>query len=373
VARTIYIAVLVVAAALAPCRPASAGETVRVLVMDNLKGLEIHFPGPYEVRDDSGFGVVRKSPDGDGFDVLLDQNTPGDGIRLKTAGFMIRVNEYKLTGVIEVTRNERGLYRLVNELDIEEYVRAVVGFEMNPSWNLEALKAQAVAARTYALYRKGTESCRDYDLCATVNSQMFKGDALTKDGPARAAKETEGLVLYYGGRPAEAVYHGSCGGRTEDAFAVWNIQEPYLVSEGCECRKESPYASWTRTFTAADIEGRLAKAGYRTGAISSLDVGGRSGTGRAAYLSVAGSLRTFRISGNDFRRALGYSNLPSTAFEVKRTAAGFEFDGRGSGHGGGMCQWGAKVMADEGKSFRQILAHYYPKAKLVDIRTARSL
>jgi len=373
VTKTLFTAVLIAVSVLGLGRTASAGETVRVLVMDDMKGMEIHFPGPYEVRDDSGFGVVRKSPGGDGFDIVLGPDTPGNGIRLKAAGFMIRVNDYSLTGVIEVTRNERGLYRLVNELDIEDYVRAVVGFEMNPSWNLEALKAQAVAARTYALYRKRTESCSDYDLCSTVNSQMFKGDAITKDGPARAAKETAGLVLYYGGRPAEALFHSSCGGKTEDAFAMWNTSEPYLVSESCECRKESPYASWTRVIPAAELSESLSRAGYRAGAISSVSVAGRSGTGRAAVVRVSGSSRTLNISGKDFRKALGYTRLPSTAFDVKSAPDGFEFTGKGSGHGVGMCQWGAKVMADEGKSFRDILAHYYPKAKLVDIRTARSL
>jgi len=371
--RAVCIALSLFTVVLLSGRYAAAAETVRVLVVDDMKGLEIHFPGPYEVQDRSGMGVVKEAPSGKGFDIVLDEDTPGEGIRLTASGFMIRINEYSLTGVIEVTRNKRGLYRLVNELDLEDYVRAVVGFEMNPGWNLEALKAQAVTARTYVLYRKSMETCEDYDLCSTVNSQMFKGDAITKDGPARAAKETEGLVLYYGGRLAEAVYHSSCGGLTEDSFAVWNNAPPYLQATKCDCRKQSPYASWTRVFSVSELERLLKGAGYRADGIRSVEVSRKSGTGRAAVVSVETASKRLDINGNEFRKALGYSRLPSTLFVVAHTAGGFEFKGRGSGHGVGMCQWGAKVMAENGRGFREILAHYYPKAKLVDIRAAKPL
>jgi stage II sporulation protein D len=363
----------VVAAAVIVGPTCLAGDTVRVLVVDDMKGIEINFPGPYEVRDDSGMDVVKKDPAGGGFDIVLDENTPGNGIRLMADGFMIRVNEYSLTGMIEVTRNEKGLFRLVNELDIEDYVSGVVGLEMSPSWSLEALKAQAVAARTYVLYRKRIEACNDYDLCGTVNSQMFKGDAFKKDGPLRAAKETEGLVLYYKGRPAEAVYHGSCGGTTEDAFAVWDNDSPYLVSRACGCRIQSPYASWKKTYTAGEIERALVRSGYKLSGIRSVSVLKKSGSGRAAVVGIETSSGTLKISGNNFRKAIGYTRIPSTGFEISGTNNGYIFTGRGSGHGVGMCQWGAKVMSDKGVGFRRILSHYYPNAEIVDIRAVSSL
>ena len=347
-------------------------ETVRVLVMDDLPGLKMHIPREFEVEDSSGSGCVTEDKDGGGRLVVLDkEHTPSGALRITAGASSVNVNEFSMRGLVEVKKNGKGLYRIINELPLEDYTRAVVGEEMAQSWPAEALKAQAVVARTYTLYRKRKCQDEDYDLCATVNSQMFTGDAREKDGPAQAAKATEGEVLTYGGEPVETVYHSSCGGKTESAEAVWDWPRPYLKSQDCLCQQESPYARWERPISPVEIEKALLAGGYVVDGVNGVKVLDRSRTGRVRLMKVRSASGTATLKGQDFRRLVGYSKLPSTRFDVRREGGMFVFSGRGSGHGVGLCQWGAKVMAEQGKTYREILEHYYPGTMLTRLDDAR--
>ncbi len=343
--------------------PCAAGEDVRVMVMDGVERLTILFPASYDVRDTTGMGVVSPYGAGGSRIELGPESSLPSGIRVKAEGSIVSINQYALTGTVDVKRNAKGLFTVINELGIEDYTRAVIGEEMDPRWPVEALKAQAVATRTYALYKKARAD-GDYDLCSTVNSQVFTGDAWLKDGPARAVEETRGLVLTYGGELAETLYHGSCGGVTEDASRVWDKGCGYLVSAQCECNSQSPYARWTRKISEDELRSALAGAGYGVGVIRKIAVAKRSASGRASSVRIEHGSGTLVMKGNELRRALGYSRLPSTFFFVVREGDGFVFTGSGSGHGVGLCQWGAKTLAEEGWDFERILAHYYPRLKL---------
>ncbi len=346
-------------------------ETVRVLVMDDLPGLTLHIPKEYEVEDKSGSGCVTEEKDGGRLIVLDRDHTPSGALRITAGPSSVNVNEFSMRGLVEVKRNSKGLYRIVNELGLEDYTRAVVGEEMAQSWPAEALKAQAVVARTYTLYRKRKCGGEDYDLCATVNSQMFTGDAREKEGPAQAARATEGEVLMYGNELVETVYHSSCGGTTESADAVWDWPRPYLKPQACQCQQESPYAQWERAVSPDEIEKALRAGGYDVDGVNGIKVLDRSRTGRVRLMKVKAASGSATLKGLDFRRLVGYAKLPSTCFEVRREGVMFVFAGRGSGHGVGLCQWGAKVMAEQGKSYREILEHYYPGTVLTRLGDAR--
>jgi stage II sporulation protein D (peptidoglycan lytic transglycosylase) len=337
---------------------------IRVMVMDDLEKLTVVFPGSYDVKDLTGLGVVTRCGEGGSRIELGPDTRIPRGVRIRADGSMVSINQYALTGTIDVKRNSRGLFTIINELGLEDYTRAVVGEEMNPGWPIEALKAQAVATRTYALYRKLKGGQDGYDLCSTVNSQVFTGDAWLKDGPARAVDETKGQVLTYQGAVAETLYSSSCGGKTEDASLVWSNGCGYLPGVACGCNSQSPYASWSRTVTAGELESALKDAGYKAAGVRSVTVDRRNPSGRAASVSVLHSAGTLVLTGNELRRVIGYTKLPSTMFKVQKGPGGFVFTGSGSGHGVGLCQWGAKVMAEDGWTYDKILKHYYPKLTL---------
>jgi stage II sporulation protein D len=338
---------------------------IRVLVMDDLAKLTLHFPESYEVKDRTGQDLVVREEGWEGGSIVMDKDDASmKGIKIASKDNPININEYSLKGVIEISRNDKGLFRVINELGLEDYTKAVVGEEVSQSWPMEALKAQAVVARTYAMFKKRKAACGDYDLCSTVNSQVFNGGAKEKERPSQAARATEGEVLSFDGELVETLYHSSCGGKTEDSGEVWDWSEPYLKSQDCSCAKQSPYASWRKTISVSEIEDALKSGGHPTEGVASITVAERSKTGRAKTVRVKADTGGATLKGGDFRRIVGYSKLPSTFFDVERDGDSFVFTGKGSGHGVGLCQWGAKVMAEEGKGYREILEHYYPGTKL---------
>jgi stage II sporulation protein D len=359
--------VVLAAALLAALCPNTAipDETVRVLVMDGLTGLTLNFPPGYGVTQgkDTGLSVIGGA---DGWHrITMDKDhDPGGGIRINAGDMTVNINEFALSGTIDIKKAKDGRYSVINELTLEDYTGAVVGEEMSSNWPIEALKAQAVIARTYAMYKK--KACvGEYDLCSTVNSQVFTGNAREKVGPALAARQTRGEVLTYDGTIIEAVYHSTCGGKTEDSSCVWDRPYPYLKSRDCRYCQGSPYYIWNRTFSAADIEKALGSCGYRVDGIKSIKVADRSASMRVKQVRVIAVSGAVTMKGTDFRRALGYSSLPSTCFEVRRDGTNFVFVGKGSGHGVGLCQFGAKVMAEQGIGYREILAYYYPGTALM--------
>jgi len=352
--------------------PSSAQqETIRILILDNLPAITLDIPEDYCIQS-TGEVMTLYGGSAGGNKLVLDghENSP-QAVRINASGSVVNINEFALTGMIDIRKNKKGSYQVINELGLEDYVRAVVGEEMSSRWPIEALKAQAVIARTYALYRKSKSASSLYDLSATVDSQMFTGDGRDKQGPAIAAKDTSGEVLTCGGEVIETLYHSACGGETENAKDVWDREYTYLKTQDCSCGKESPYAKWEKPFAVKEVERALTAGGYSASGISRIRILERSATGRVKMVKVYTASGSIIIKGIDFRRLMGYSKLPSTAFEVRKEDSRFIFSGKGSGHGVGLCQWGAKVMADEGKGYREILEHYYPGAVLVNTNAQR--
>jgi stage II sporulation protein D len=244
------------------------------------------------------------------------------------------------------------------ELRLEDYVAGVVAGEMPGSFPPEAQKAQAVAARSYALTRKieAQAANRSWDIGTGVLAQVF---ASAPGATARAAAEaTAGEVLALGMEPVEAYFHAACGGRTEGGLAALGRDLPYLRSVTCGRCDRAPKVAWSVKVSARE----LGKAAGLGGSASAARVASRTASGRAEKVEVAAGDRKVLMAASDLRQRLGFSRLPSLAFDLHRTWAwgDFVFDGRGQGHGAGLCQWGAAGLAREGKTYREILAHYYP-------------
>lgn len=278
-------------------------------------------------------------------------------LRLRADG-PIAVGRWKVRGSVEILVHE-GRILVVNEIPLETYLAAVLGSEMMPSFHPEALKAQAVASRTYALRKRLETLDRPYDLGATVLAQVYEG-VHREDPRTRAAVEaTTGEVLVFEHEPIEAYFFSSCGGRTATGEEALGRALPYLVSVSCGESEDAPRARWDLRLDAAELGRRLG-----LGAVQSVRVEKRTSTGRAEWVLATSAKGTTRLRAAEFRRRLGYDALRSLAFEVQKRGSEFVFRGRGFGHGAGMCQWGAQAAALDGRDYREILSHYYPGTEL---------
>lgn len=279
--------------------------------------------------------------------------------------FMVGAKAYR--GQLEV-RPGNGSLAVINALPLEEYLYGVVPGEVIPSWHAESLKAQAVAARTYAVSHLGQFAAAGYDLKATVASQVYGGATLERPSTNRAVDETRGQILTYQGAPIEAFYSDSSGGFTEAAGEVWGKAIPYLQPVP-DFDQGSPRYNWTFTAAGGALPRALAKLGAAIGDLQDIVPLERSYSGRIKRARLVGSLAQIDVAGEKLRFAFG---LRSTFFNVSRLPNGtFQFAGRGWGHGVGMTQWGAKAMADMGFTYDQILAHYYSQTTLAAWETVR--
>ncbi len=249
----------------------------------------------------------------------------------------------------------------VLELRLEDYVAGVVSAEVPASFPPEAQKAQAVAARSYALTRRidARAAGRSWDVRTDVLSQVWTG---RPGETARAAADaTGGEVLVAGIEPVEAYFHAACGGRTEGGLAALGRDLPYLASVECGKCDGAPGVRWTARVPAREV----ARAAGLGGTATAVRISARTATGRADRLEVEASGRAAAVGAVDLRRRLGFERLPSLAFDVRAEGGAFVFDGRGRGHGAGLCQWGAAGLAREGMGYRAILARYYPGTEVV--------
>ncbi len=262
------------------------------------------------------------------------------------------VSGVRYLGNIEIWKGERGLY-LINEVPLEDYVRSVVLSEVADGWEMEALKAQAVIVRTYAVRYIQKGSGRLYHLTSSTLHQLYRGDN-SDSRVTYAVSQTAGEILTYEGEPIEAFYHSTCGGRTELPEEVFGKAYPYLKSVSSDCSLSS-YWIWQRRLGRAEIEKALGLTGLRE-----IRISGYTKTGRAKELTFVTDKGTETVLAKDLRRILGWKRLPSTWFTVRKSGDTFVFDGKGYGHGVGLCQWGAQQMAKEGRSYREILSFYYP-------------
>lgn len=280
---------------------------------------------------------------------------PSKGEKIKKLGSIkgdLLVMGTHYTGDIDVWKGDNGLY-LINELPLEEYVKDVVAVEVRPDWETEALKAQAVISRTYAVYQKKMNGDSIYHIASSVIHQAYKGNN-PDERVARAVAETSSEILTFNNRPIEAFYHSTCGGRTENPEDVFGKNYPYLKSIESNC-EISPYWFWEKRIQLTEIEKALNLSGIKEISIKSY-----TSTNRVKQLDIIDSSGTTTINATDLRKALGWSRLPSTNFHISRDGDSIIFEGKGYGHGVGLCQWSTLQMAREGKNYKEILSLFYP-------------
>ena len=273
---------------------------------------------------------------------------------------------FQVSGLVQVLRQGKGLF-VINLVELEEYVKGVVPSEVNSTWHMEMLKAQAVAARTYALYHHMLSATRDYDVVASIHDQVYRGRRGIDARITQAVESTRGVVVTHGGAPIYAAFSSTAAGITEDAMVVWSKDLPYLKGVECPFDLNSPYYQWKASFRVDELEKKLRQQGFPVGIITSMTPQTYSRARRVATLRVVHSKGELILRGEDLRKAVGYTVVPSTQFAVESIGQDVILTGYGAGHAVGLCQWGARELADLGYSFSSILRYYYPGTTLQDV------
>lgn len=360
--------------------PAQAELELRVAIEQDVGQVKVGGSTEAILRDGSG-QVLAQVPamnavvaESKGGKVVVNQlETRQLWVEPATESGYVFIGEHWYRGRTLVVPTSGGI-TAVNYVPLESYLYSVVGAEMPTSWSMEALKSQAVAARTYALFHRQTGSDTVFDLGDTTTWQVYGG--LEKEAPStRAAVDaTQGQVLTYQGQIINSVFHSCAGGYTENVEDVWSSPLPYLRGVFSPDRN-LPACRWNAvSFSASELSQRL---GYN-GTISSVSVE-RHPHGRVISLEIDGSDGRMSIKGEDVRDDLG---LKSTLFDISTersqvASAGrnlpssptrFQISGSGNGHGIGLSQYGAYELAKQNWSYQQILLHYYTGAALAKIQ-----
>jgi len=255
-----------------------------------------------------------------------------------------------------------GKLYIINLVDMELYLRSVVPSESYASWPLETLKAQAVAARTYAYYQMRHRKTWSYDLVDDEGDQAYKGMKRERRKTDQAVMETSGQILSYKNKPILAMYSANSGGYTADAGSIFGLSKPYLVAHPDPKSLEGKMARWKKTFSVSKVESALNRRGLKIRGLKRIEPAKKGPSGRIIKIRIVADSGTKTVrTRTTLRRAL---KLPEILLEIKKENGKFVFDGRGWGHGVGYSQWGSAILGEK-TSYDKILAFYYPNASLI--------
>ena len=245
----------------------------------------------------------------------------------------------------------------VTTVPLEVYVARVLVGEAEPNAPDAGLQALAIAARTFTMVNIGRHSREGFDLCDTTHCQVWRAAATAAS--RRAVMATAGQVLLYNGALAEVFYSASCGGHTENAGDVWARGALFPYLRGVPDDVHESEVPWRLERSLDEVREAVARVGARGARLEDVRLEGRSPGGRVMRVGLPG-LTPDSLTGDQFRGALGFADLRSTAFSLERVGDRLRFEGRGYGHGVGMCVVGAGRRAQRGETAEQILAHYFP-------------
>ncbi|MBU1168551.1 MAG: SpoIID/LytB domain-containing protein [Proteobacteria bacterium] len=274
---------------------------------------------------------------------------------------VLSLDGQRYRGALRVLVKPSGLL-VVNHISIEDYLYGVVPKEMSWLWDPEALMAQAIASRTYALFIREKQGliASDYDLEATTSSQVYGGVAVEKEQTTHAVNNTKGMVITFRGKLIISYFHANSGGYTESALNVWGVDIPYLKSVPDSFSTILPETVWDHRVSFKDLSNLFNQSHPNLGPIRKIKTGKTSRSGRILSFTLVSDKKQMTISGNNFRMTIGPRELKSTRFDIYPNHQGFFFKGTGYGHGVGMSQWGAHRMAQAGYSCKAIIKNYYP-------------
>jgi stage II sporulation protein D len=355
---------------------------VRVAVAKGKESVLWKVRGDYDLR---AFGTGELlGPPFQGADGVLNMSPHTSGILLngrKTGLFGLRVipqqernlwiDGRKMRGHFTVIREQDLTLTVINEVGVEDYLAGVMHGELPKGWPSAVLEAQAIAARTFALYREIERAEQEFALTSDVNSQVYEGKSKETRLANRAVLKTQGRVLAWQGKIFPAFYHAACGGGTQPAGNLWKISVPPLSGRPCQYCLSSPFGEWNFSLGLAELGWALRNKGNLKlqGAVTAWETAEEAPNRRIAKIRFQGSDgKWVEVVAEELRRILTPTRLRSGVFELRKEGDRIFFTGHGWGHGVGMCQWGAYALARRGATAEEIIAYYYPSAQIVDWR-----
>jgi stage II sporulation protein D len=344
--------------------PAQASLLLRIAIENHVSQITVGSSTKAIVRDSSGRtlgelpGMAAHHANASGSGVSL-QNWQANQLYIQPTGDgYVFIGDRWYRGSITLVPSDDGL-TVLNNVNLEHYLYSVLGAEMSANWPLEALKAQAVAARSYALYQRDKRGTRTYDLGDTQAWQVYKGVETEAQSTHAAVDATAGQVTVYNGQIIEAFFHSSSGGHTENVEEVWTEPRAYLRGVP-DYDRGSPVYEWSSNISVSQLSNLISGVGNVVG----LQPEKTTQTGRVIAIKVIGDSGQRTINGEDIQQLLG---LKSTRFSIQKANGLFQIYGRGFGHGVGLSQWGAHNLALSGANYQQMLYHYYQNASLANV------
>jgi len=350
---------------------------VRVLVSDGQKSIPVSVKGAYRVRLLPSMQIVKNGSKLVNVHVSASRTGirfgtteyPGRGVRIEPVeerDLFLRKARYR--GMLDILKDPSGGVYAINRIDVESYLYGVLHHEVSPWWPMEALKAQAIAARSYALYQASVSTKAEYDVKSTTSSQVYGGSSNERFRSKSAVDKTAGQVLAYEGKIFPAYFHSVCAGQTAASNELWKIAMPPLSGRVlCGFCRISPHSQWNVRVPVSEIEEILARNGRPLGRILETRIVTRTPSNRAGSLRIVGTQGETTVAAKDFRVWIGGDRLRSTTFSIVTHEDAVEFRGRGWGHGVGLCQWGTLGQSLLGRKHDEILQFYYRESEIKNV------
>ena len=365
--KKILVIALILIASVAHAEPKKVWQPeIRVGLLSGVKQVNLKVSAPCVMINAGKGNILQKIPAGGNFIVDF-KSLKVNAIEIRPEKIPIKdlrttIDGKEYYGGVTVNKGKDSL-TVINLAPLEEYLRGVVSKEMSPSFPAEALKAQTVAARTFALKNRGRHEKDGFDLCDSTHCQVYIGVA-AYDSVDKAIDETRGECLTFKEKLADANFHTDSGGMTESVGDVWGTAVSYLVAVKETLQLGEP---WNVKVTVKDFSSRFGEGfgDLKSIKLSKMTIGkeanDRTSSGRVKSAQIVGAKKTLTIEGGELRRKF---SLPSTLFDMKIDGEEVVFTGYGHGHGVGMSQVGARDYARNGWSYQKILAHYYSGTKM---------
>ena len=360
---------------------------VRVLLLKNAKKAKIEIKSPYTIRDLDNNKILAQGTSLPESTVYVNsgrfkikpvysnsiRKIPAPLIEVvgkieitsQNNGF-IKLNKSKYKGKLLMIPQKAERFSVIEEINVEDYLPGVVESEMPAKWRDDAILAQVIAARTYAVYQKKINTDAQYHIDKL--DLAYSGSYKSHSKPKELVEKSRGVIMVYDWGIFPGYFHSTCGGHTEDINMVLGLKSiPPLSGVRCRYCKKSKFYRWKKVIKKSKIEERLRNFGIKVKGLSGITAEKIGPGGHCSTIKVKYSKGIKRLNANEFRLMVGPNYLRSTAFKIKDNGSSLTFEGKGWGHGVGLCQYGTQGMARSGYKWFEILRHYYPGTEFVKI------
>jgi stage II sporulation protein D len=363
-----------------------APPDIRVLLRKDVKETEIEISHPYSISDLDSNKILASRANLPKSVIFLESGEfrikplssystseasttfvkTNSNVGIVSDNGFIRIDKSKYRGKLILVPEIKDRFTVLEEIGIEEYLPGVIEEEMPTLWQDDAIQAQVIAARTYAIYQKKIKNNALYHIDKL--DLAYNGSYNFQPKTKKIVDKSRGTVMVYNWELFPGYFHSTCGGHTEDINIVFNLKSiPPLSGVDCGYCNKSKYYNWRTNLKKSEIERKLVNAKFRVKKIKKIVTEKTGPGGHSSIIKIVHSGGTKRVNANEFRLIVGPNHLRSTAFKVKNNGSSLIFDGSGWGHGVGLCQYGTQGMANSGFKWYDILKHYYPEIDLVKI------